>query len=131
MHQVILEDELIQVESLQMEIFYQLSEIDKHMRVFVEDSVVQEHRQVVNSGCIFSRAIRQTLYSYLNTNELFKKVAALSREDRVVANDVVKKKKSELKVLVPNGPIRYFAGYASHLLNFDDRVTVMIDNKTN
>lgn len=127
---MILEDELIQVESLQMEIFYQLSEIDKHMRVFVNESLAKEHRQVVNSGCIFSRSIRQTLYSYFNTNELFKKLAALSREERIITNQVAKKKKSELKLLIPNGPIRFFAGYASHLLNFSERVTVRIDNKT-
>jgi len=36
-YQVILEEEIVKVESLQMEIFYQLAEIDKHMRVFVEE----------------------------------------------------------------------------------------------
>jgi hypothetical protein len=41
---MILEEEIVKVESLQMEIFYQLSEIDKHMRVFVEERLVQHHR---------------------------------------------------------------------------------------
>jgi hypothetical protein len=62
---------------------------------------------------------------------LFKKTAALSREDRIISNEVVKmSKKSDLKITIPAGKIKYFVGYASHLLNFSDKITLKLDRQT-
>jgi len=39
-------------------------------------------------------------------------------------------KKSDLKIIIPAGKIKYFVGYASHLLNFSDKITLKLDRQT-
>lgn len=88
-----------------MEMFYQLSEAEKHLKLLLNGGVPQGHRHVVNSGCVFNRGVREIIYSYLNTNKIFKNIACLAREDRIIAGSIVQKayKKSELKLKTPEG----------------------------
>ena len=88
-----------------MEMFYQISEAEKHLKLLLNGGVPQGHRHVVNSGCVFNRGVREIIYSYLNTNKIFKNIACLAREDRIIAGSIVQKayKKSELKLKTPEG----------------------------
>jgi hypothetical protein len=73
-----------------MQLFAQLQDMDRLMRVYINDKKVNGLNRVLISGCYFSRHIRETIYSYLNPNHILTKAASLSREDRYISENLMK-----------------------------------------